>query len=268
MIRVFPRKTNFTPTDDLAFFDEPPLFELPKMDVYISVTFTWDIEKGYRLYRAWKKSNRFPFVDIGGPALDRFPPKEFVSGRFLKKGVTITSRGCPKRCEWCLASKREGPICELPIVPGHIIQDNNILACSKPHFENVCEMLKGQKTIQFKGGLDVDYMEAWHVEQLKKLGIDELWVACDTSAALKRLDKAVDLLSDFSIDKKRCYVMVGFNGETQDQARLRCLAVLRKGFKPFAQLYRGPDLKKNTTADWHDFCFYWTHPQYYMTELL
>lgn len=38
MIRVFPRKTKWSPNDDLAFFDEPPLFKLPKMDVMESTT--------------------------------------------------------------------------------------------------------------------------------------------------------------------------------------------------------------------------------------
>ena len=53
-IRVFARRTRWTPTDDLAFYDEPPLFDLPDLPVYVSVTFTWDIERGIRLAKAWE----------------------------------------------------------------------------------------------------------------------------------------------------------------------------------------------------------------------
>ncbi len=49
MIRVFPRKTAWTPTDELAFVGDPPLFRPPEQPVMVSVTFTWDIPEGERL---------------------------------------------------------------------------------------------------------------------------------------------------------------------------------------------------------------------------
>lgn len=262
-IIVFPRKTKWTPTGNCVFFDEPPLFNVPDLPVMVSVTFTWDIERGTMLARSWGK--RFREVWIGGPAFDD-PGEEFVPGRFVKPGVTITSRGCPKKCKWCLVSRREGRLRELEIKPGNIVNDNNILACSRPHFEAVCEMLQGQNVIQFKGGLDIDYLESWHVEHFKKMRLDELWIACDNGAALKKLDKAADLLADFNIEKKRCYVMVGFDGETQEEARKRCEAVYAKGFLPFAQLYRGID-SGPVRGEWREFCFYWSSPRYYRGKI-
>lgn len=259
MIRVFPRKTKWSPNDDLAFFGPPPLPLFRYKTVKVSVLFTWDISKGNELYRQWAECS--DDILIGGPAIGG-PPGEFTPGMFIAEGVTITSRGCPKKCSWCLVAHREGPLWELKIKPGHIVNDNNILACSRPHFEAVCEMLKEQKVIQFKGGLDIDYLQPWHVEHFKQMRLDELWVACDNDAALKKLDKAADLLSDFSIEKKRCYVMVGYDGETQDQAKRRCEAVLAKGFLPFAQLYRGVD-SGPLRGQWREFCWYWSSPKYY-----
>lgn len=259
MIRVFPRKTKWTPTDDLAFFEEPPLFELPDVPVRVSVTFTWDKKRGQTLFEAWRK--RCKDVSLGGPAFDD-PGGEFVPGRFIRDGVTITSRGCPKRCPWCLVHKREGSLREVMIRRGRIVNDNNLLACSDEHVDTVFAMLSHEKTVQFKGGLDIEYLEPWHIVQLKQLSVDEIWVACDSDSGLDRLDKAVDLLSDFSIEKKRCYVMVGFNGETQDEATRRCEAVFDKGFLPFAQLYRGVD-SGPVRGDWREFCWYWSSPRYY-----
>ncbi len=130
MIRVFPRRTKWTPTDELAFVGDPPMFRPPEQPVRVSAVFTWDIPEAIRLKWAW--SSYYSDVQIGGPAFDD-PGGEFIPGRFIKHGVTITSRGCPNRCPWCYVPGREGLIKEFPIVSGWIIQDNNILACRRPH---------------------------------------------------------------------------------------------------------------------------------------
>ena len=84
-IRVFPRRTNATPDDPLAFVGYPPL---PNMrpetgDVRVSCTFTWDIVLAEKLARAWGEV--YPNVTIGGPAFDD-PGGSFVPGRFLADG--------------------------------------------------------------------------------------------------------------------------------------------------------------------------------------
>jgi len=105
MIRVFPRRTKWTPTDDLAFVGDPPLWEVPDLQVSVSVTFTWDLPEAARLQRAWKAKMMHQrsrvSIAYGGPALGD-PGGEFVPGRFVKEGVTVTSRGCSKNCPWCL----------------------------------------------------------------------------------------------------------------------------------------------------------------------
>jgi len=261
IIRVFPKQNKWTPTDDLAFYNGPPLFELPKMPVMVSVTFTWDIKRGKELARAWR--GKAGPVTLGGPAFDDPAENEFMPGRFIKTGVTFTSRGCPKRCPWCLVPAREGKIRELKIKPGHIVQDNNLLACSQGHIEQVFEMLSRQrKAAEFKGGLDIDFMKPWHIELLKKIKVAEIWVACDRKEDIKRLDKAADLLSDFSIGKKRCYILVGMNGESIQEAHNRCEAVYQKGFLPFAQLYKPVGLKIYR-KEWRDLQRKWSRPAIY-----
>lgn len=263
MIRVFARKTNFTPRDDLAFYTKPPLFirNWKKSTlVAVSATFTWDIEKAYDFARAWLL--HFDNVQIGGPAFGDIG-HSFIPGRFVKEGVTFTSRGCPKKCPWCLVPQREGKLREINIEPGYIVQDNNLLACSRGHIEKVFKMLAGQRRgIQFKGGLDIDFLKPWHIELLKKIKVAELWVACDRPKDLDRLDKAVDLFGDFSIEKKRCYVLVGYHGEKQSEAQTRCVAVLKKGFMPYVQLYRGLNADPSR-GEWHDFCYFWIRPGLY-----
>jgi len=261
MIRVFARKTSMTPTDDLAFYDEPPLFKLPEnMPVMVSVTFTWDKQRGIQLFRSWRDCGRWEDVRMGGPAWDS-PAYEFDPGQFVKEGVTITSRGCPKKCSFCLVSKREGKLKELEIKPGYIIQDNNLLACSQGHILEVFDMLASQrKGAEFKGGLDIDYLKPWHVELMKRIKINELWMACDSNIGLIRLEKAVDLLADFSINKKHCYVLIGNTDITEAENRLE--TVYEMGFLPFAQLYQGIT-PKTYPKDWRDLARKWSRPAAY-----
>jgi len=103
IIHVFPRRTNATPTDELAFVGDPTMFaEADK--VHISVTFTWDLPEAERLEKQWR---HIAPVEIGGPATGQ-QGEDFIPGMYLKSGYVITSRGCPNRCWFCGVWKREG----------------------------------------------------------------------------------------------------------------------------------------------------------------
>jgi hypothetical protein len=260
MIRVFPRATKWTPDDELVFVGNPPLFRPHNQPVYISVTFTWDIPEAERLWRNW--SQYYAPVWVGGPAFND-PGGEFDPGIFIKKGITITSRGCCWKCPWCFVPKREGEIRELEIKEGWIIQDNNLLACSKYHIESVFQMLSKQKhPIEFSGGLDGHFLSTWHIDWFKKLKIGQLWFACDHSESFKRLEKISDLISDFPEKKKRCYVMIGFDNETIFEAEKRLEKVYSMGFLPFSQLYQGEE-KQEYPKEWQKLNRKWSRPAAY-----
>jgi hypothetical protein len=261
MIRVFPRKTKWTPEDSLCFVGDPPIIGLPeKQPVKVSVVFTWDIPEGQRLSRAW--SVQYDDVAVGGPAFDD-PGGEFVPGLFVRNGVTITSRGCNKHCPWCFAQKREGAIRELKIHPGHIIQDNNLLACSRGHIESVFEMLSAQKkSAKFSGGIDATLLKSWHRALFDSIRINEIWLACDTWAALKSLESAAAILDGISINKLRCYTMIGFNGETLAKAERRLERVYHLGFLPFCQLFQ-PPARKTYSHEWKSLARKWSRPAAY-----
>lgn len=258
MIRVFPKRNKWTPTDGLAFIGDPPLFLPDEMPVRVSVTFTWDIPEAQRLHRAWQTF--YSDVKIGGPAFDDCGG-EFEPGRFIREGVTITSRGCIRNCSFCLVPKREGKIRELKIKDGWIVNDNNLLACSRSHVEAVFEMLRRQKhPIDFPGGIDTRLLKPWHIDLFKSIHLGRLFVACDSEAQLKPLEKAADLLADFPQNKKHCYVLICYQNDTMAAAEKRLRRVYELGFLPFAMLYE--DWKHK---DWKKFQRTWCRPAAYKT---
>jgi len=264
MIRVFPRRTKWTPTDDLAFVGPPPLFRPPEQPVKISVVFTWDIRLAEELKKMWGQF--YPNVQIGGPAYSD-PGGDFIPGRFIADGVTITSRGCVRKCPWCFVPHREGRLRELPIKDGWIIQDNNILACGKKHIGNVFNMLKRvNKPAIFKGGLDARLLRQWHVDLFDSIKIGELWFACDSRKDIATLEKISSMLDHISQNKKRCYTMIGFNGETLGEAERRLEAVYDLGFLPFSQLYQG-ETKKIYSKEWRQLNRKWSRPAAYKTAM-
>lgn len=264
MIRVFPSRNKWTPTDELTFIGDPPLFRPDKTTpVYVSVTFTQEKAEGERLAKAW--GQYYENVQLGGPAFGD-PGGEFIPGRFLKEGCTITSRGCPKRCPWCFVPKREGGIRELSIKPGWIVQDNNLLACSESHIRAVFDMLKEQnRGIFFNGGLDKDYLHDWHMKLLDSIKIGEVWLSCDGPAEMKPFAVAAKILSGLPMKKRRCYVMVGHNGETLIEAERRLETVLELGFMPFCQLYRA-ESPKIYSPEWRRLQRKWARPAAYMSS--
>jgi hypothetical protein len=266
MIRVFPRRTKWTPTDELAFVGDPPLI-LPGAPswsrIRVSVTFTWDIPEGERLARSWGLF--YKDVKVGGPAFGD-PGDEFVPGRFVKEGVVVTSRGCPKACDFCLVPRREGRIRELQIKDGYNVFDNNLLACSRDHVEMVFDMLRRQKTAaQFTGGLDKDLLKPWHIDLLKSISFKRAWFACDSEMGFPALERAADLLSDFSMEKKYCYVLVGYTDETPAAAEERLIRIFNLGFMPFSMLYRGENTRVRMSADpaWRALIRRWCNPARY-----
>ena len=257
LIRVFPRRTSFLPQDDLVFVGDPPLWRPQADRVHISVAFTWDMMEGKRLAAAW---GQFYPVSIGGPALNS-PCDEFTPGLYTKHGVTFTSRGCDHSCPWCLVPGREGKLHLLNIAPGHIIQDNNFLQTGRDHMERVFEMLKVQRRpATFSGGLEADLIDDWVVDKLKGLRIEQVFLSCDTDGALRTVTKAAQKLAFLGRNKLRCYVLLGFSGESLAKGEARLERIWELGFLPFAQLYQPSEHWIEYSSEWRRLARRWSRP--------
>ena len=255
--RVFPTRTNMSPFDKDAYFGPPDLFTPQYDEIHISVAFTWDIDKAMTLKEHWL--NHGEIVKVGGPAIDGEPTNGFNPGMYLRKGVVITSRGCPNNCPWCFVNQ---PLIELEVKEGNNILDNNLLACSKDHLNKVFQMLKRQREIKFTGGLEASRITGKIAEQIRGLKIRRLYLAYDHPSRLKSVKKAYQILVKyFSRESLGCYVLIGHNGDSMDKAEGRLRQIWDLGGMPFAMLYRNrageyPQPEK----EWRRFQRSWCRP--------
>lgn len=258
LLRVFPRRTNATPIDDMACIGDPGLFRPDADEVHISVAFTYDRAEGERLQKAW--GQYYPVVRIGGPGMGE-RGETFTPGRYLKPGYVITSRGCPNRCWFCDVWKREGGIRELPITEGWNVIDDNLLACSERHITSVFAMLAKQPhRAAFTGGLEAERITQDIAGELQRLNPKPIFTAYDDTDKLDCIRSAgVNLqTAGFNYEIIRCYVLVGYPGDSFSNAERRLCDVYDAGFMPMAMLYRDDTGQRNPA--WTRLAKLWTRP--------
>ena len=261
--RVFVTKTSMTPDDELAFIDcPPPLLAMPEIDeAHISVTFTWDMQRAEQLAKQWEDVG-VP-VKIGGPAFNE-KSGEFIPGLYVREGMTITSRGCPNNCWFCAVPKREKGLRELTIPDGWNILDDNLLACSDEHVEEVFEMLGRQKhRAVFTGGLEAKILKPWHARRMREIKAQRMYFAYDTPDDYEPLVQAGKIMMEEGHRPEShtlgCYCLIGYKNDTFSKAEKRMTDAIKAGFMPYAMLYRDAD--GSMDKDWRRFQREWLRPE-------
>ena len=262
IIRIFPSKNSYTPTDDYAFYGIPPLPMLipDHHEVHVCCVFSWDKAECEWLAYQWEGRTNKP-VKLGGPAFGS-AAEDFRQGMYVKSNIIFTTRGCNNQCSWCAVPRLEGRLKELPVCQGNIIQDNNFLQASRTHKDKVYDMLRTQRGICFKGGLQPDLIDDHFINAVTSLRIKELWLACDTDVALPGFKRAVAKLrkAGFNRNKVHCYALIGVD-KNMDWAEYRLREIYHAGAMPFAMLFREyEDTKTAYPLEWKRFARTWQRP--------
>ena len=272
LIRVFPRRNRATPDDELARFGPPDLFDEAD-EVHVSVTFTADKAVAERLAEQWR---HVAPTKIGGVAYGD-ASLEFIPGRYVKPGYTITSRGCPRRCWFCGVWKKWPTVNELPIYDGWNVLDDNLLAAPVEHVHGVFAMLRRQRRadwpgwdgrIEFTGGLEALSLQDYQVDLLASLTPrPNMFFAYDPGDEFETLESAARrlLAAGFTREshRMRVYVLIGYPKDTLAEADRRMRQMMQIGFTPFAMLWlpETPSQEKYRPPDeWRRFRREWARP--------
>jgi hypothetical protein len=239
-IRVFTRRTEYTPEDELAFIGAPPkILPTHKARISVSITFTWDRARGVRLAKAWAK--RFSDVKIGGPAFGS-SATEFTPGRFIKHKYFFSSRGCPRKCPWCYIWRREGTVRELQPHQDECfsLEDCNLLACSDSHIKAVFKGLASYPNPAISA-LDARLIKPWHFDLLEKLNVEHVTWACDFPGADIYLRRIYPFVSRKPKTWRECCVLIG--NDTYAAGIKQIDRVKNVGFEPAVMIYQGDNFR-------------------------
>jgi len=242
---------------------------------WLSVVFSWQLEQAYQR-AAWYRSLGLR-VMAGGPAVMYRP--DFLqdvaniraSTNALSRhnpNATFTSRGCIRSCPFCIVPVIEGGLVEIddwPIRP--IVCDNNFLACSRNHYDDVIDKLKPLNNIDFNQGLDARLLTPYRAERLCELDMVVIRLAWDHVKMEQQFLAAFELLLKvgFPPRKIRTYVLIGYQ-DTPDDALYRLQTIKDLGAWPFPMRYQPLDaVRRNSYVGRHwterqlaDYMRYWS----------
>lgn len=166
------------------------------------------------------------------------------------------TRGCPRACEFCIVSKKEGrasrKVADLKeFWRGQRtikLLDPNLLA-SPDAGELIDALAKSDAAIDFTQGLDARLLTAENIRQLNGVKVKMLHFAWDfmresdaVLAGLARYNKYGAIKDE---RKKRVYVLTNFD-TTHDEDLYRIYTLRTMGYDPYVMIYNKPSAPRNT----------------------
>lgn len=230
--------------DNVKFYD--PLFDKPDL-CYASKVFTFTLDYDY-----------FPDCEIieGGTGyniklklpdeIDKMIPD--FSLYDCEHAYGFLTRGCIRKCPWCIVPEKEGGIKSYADISDFIgnyksviLMDNNILA-SKYGINQIEKIIKMGIKIDFNQGLDarlIDDKMAYLLSKIKWIRF--IRMSCDTKNQFENVKKAILLLNKYGIKNYKIFVYMLIQNINES---LPILNYFKKNkIIPFAQPYR--DIKNN-----------------------
>lgn len=167
----------------------------------------------------------------------------------------FTTRGCPRKCQFCIVPDKEGgvkehsPLSEFVRHKEVVLLDNNFLALPSA-IDKMQEMIDRDLTIDFHG-LDAEFITAEKAYYLSQVRIKRYRLAWDEVAFESAIQQGIKELTSKGVKPRRImvYMLCGYNSTWEDDwyrfTELDALGVL-----PFVMLYEGANKKLKHFARW------------------
>ena len=226
-----------------------PLFATEPFDrVYMSKVFTFTPDYPYAInakeivgggtgYKNY--TDLSPEIEYTFPDYSIYPKVDYAVG-FL-------TRGCVRKCPWCVVPKKEGWIhavntwqnIKRPDSREIVFLDNNILA-SEHGISQMQDMIGKNVRIDINQAMDARFVTREIAEMLSKLKWRKyIRFAADTSSMVPVVRQAIEYLKEFGVKPYKVFVYALI--QDVDEAHKRIVELDKMGVMPFAQPYRDFD---------------------------
>lgn len=191
--------------------------------------------------------------------------------RDIDYSLGFTSRGCSRRCPFCVVPAKEGKLKYAASIyefwnPAHkkiILLDNNILGLNS-HFEQVAEtLLKEKIKVDFTQGLDIRYLNEDNTRILKQLSFfQDVKFSFDRLRYETGFRRGAELLLKYQFSKTHVtiYVLAGYDEDFSSTLR-RVEIILEYGFAPYIMLYTSPAGERTDDERFHRLML-WSNNKY------
>jgi len=228
-------------------------FPLRQPDItYASCVFTWN---------AKRRASVPDGAIVGGSGIDlkaELPPEvEYIMPDYsLYPGVDysmgVTSRGCIRKCPWCIVPEKEGQIKPWARIYEFwdrqhrkiVLLDNNLLAASNWRL-TMDDLIYEELEVDFTQGLDIRLVNEDNVGYLRRVKANELRFAFDHIGYEKAVREGIELLLANGLGSRKLsfYFLYGFPVIEQECVeRVKILASHNVEVYPMA--YKGLDGKE------------------------
>lgn len=139
--------------------------------------------------------------------------------------VGYTTRGCPRKCGWCMVWRLEPEYKELEkeqwtkfIKHKRVLFfDNNILKSSMKHFKEVINYLKlNNISFDFNQGMDARLLTIQHLEILKDSRLSPIRFAFDSMLTDGEIQRAINLSIKYGFTDGSVFILYNFNDSPED----------------------------------------------------
>lgn len=202
-----------------------------------------DLQKGKETYSKNKDIPLPKEIEKMFPDYSIYPQYDFA--------VSMTSRGCPRGCPFCIVGAKEGlKAVKVANVSDFYsgqkiieVLDPNITACNDKH-ELFNQYLETHAQINFNQGLDIRLLSGEDIEILNKMRLGTIHFAWDNPN-----DMLEDKFKQFAKEFRRksnlgmVYVLVNFNS-TMEENLYRIYKLRDLGYDPFVMIYNKSSASK------------------------
>lgn len=198
-------------------------------------------------------------IDIGGSGIclnKRLPPEietcfpDYNLYHHTAYALGFLTRGCNKRCAFCLVPKKEGKIKKTSsfenFVPERqrnvMLLDDNLLMYSGVE-DLLNEMIAQKYAVNFSQSLDIQYVDDRIAQLLYRIDYRNskftksmIYFSCNSVKTVKRFFDRKDILQGFGEDKVSVIAMYGFDTHLSEDYEL-FLMIRKLRLIPFLQEY-------------------------------